>query len=206
MVVAKASWAVCDIRGLRPFNAEKRGQMASSIKVESNYELFIDFGGRETSQRVFAETEAVAVAEFSREADGDGRRVVRTKRTGDVRVTMGNPWETGMSATLTIGMELDRVERFRSSVENSAEEAVFVIGWLRQSSKTDYNWRGEMSVAHRIDFTMPREVFEVKGKELALRWWQVQDRQEEQRVFKSAEFTYDAESATMRMTWERYYS
>ena len=28
----------------------------------------------------------------------------------------------------------------------------------------------------------------------------------QERVFKSAEFTYDAESATMRMTWERYYS
>lgn len=180
--------------------------MASSIKVENNYELFIDFGGRETSQRVFAETEAVAVAEFNREADGDGRRIVRTKRTGDVRVTMGNPWEAGMSTGLGIGMELDRVERFRSSVENLGGEQVAVIGWLRQSSKTDYNWRGEMSVANRIDFTMPREVFEVKGKEMALRWWQVQDRQEEERVFKSAEFTYDAGSATMRMTWERYYS
>ena len=197
---------VCDIRGLRPFNAEKRDTMVSSIKVERQFELFIDFGGRETSQRVFAETEGAAVAEFSREADGDGRRVVRTRSTGDVRVTMSNPWEAGMSAGLGIGMELDRVERFRSSVQNSAEEQVAVIGWLRQSSKTDYNWRGEMSVANRIDFTMPREVFEVKGKEMALRWWQVQDRQEEERVFKSAEFTYDAGSATMRMTWERYYS
>ena len=111
-----------------------------------------------------------------------------------------------MSAGLGIGMELDRVERFRSSVENLAEEQVAVIGWLRQSSKVDYNWRGEMSVAHRIDFTMPREVFEVKGRELAVRWWQVQDRQEEERVFKSAQFTYDADSHTMRMTWERYYS
>jgi hypothetical protein len=33
-----------------------------------------------------------------------------------------------------------------------------------------------------------------------------QDRQEEERVFKSAQFTYDEESRTMRMTWERYYS
>ena len=180
--------------------------MTSSIKVERQFELVVDFGGRETSQRVFAETEGAAVAEFSREADGDGRRVVRTKSTGDVRVTMGNPWEAGMSEGLGIGMELDRVERFRSMVENYAEEAIFVIGWLRQSSKVDYNWRGEMSVAHRIDFTMPREVFEVKGKEIALRWWQVQDRQEEERVFKSAQFTYDPESQTMRMTWERYYS
>jgi hypothetical protein len=176
------------------------------MKVESSYELFIDFGGRETSQRVFAETEAAAVAEFSREADGDGRRVVRTKRTGDVRVTMGNPWETGMSATLAPGMELDRVERFRASVQNSEEEPITIIGWLRQSSQTSFNWKGQMSVAHRIDFTVPEEVYRVKGMELARRWWQVKDLQEEELVFKKAAFEYDHESGSMRMTWERYYS
>jgi hypothetical protein len=180
--------------------------MTGIMNVESNYELFVDFGGRVTSQMMYAETEALAVAKFVKEANGDGRRVVRTKRTGDVRVTMGNPWETGMSAAMAPGMEADRVERFRSSVQNSEEAQVSVIGWLRQSSKVDYNWRGQMSVAHRIDFTMPLEVFEVKGRELALRWWQTQDRQEEELVFKASEVTYDAAQGTMRMTWERYYS
>jgi len=197
---------VCDIRGLRPFNAEKRDRMTDIMKVESNYELFIDFGGRETSQRVYAETEAAAVAEFSREADGDGRRVVRTKRTGDIRVTMGNPWETGMSAGMAPGMEADRVERFRCSVPNSAEEAMTIIGWIRQSSQTSYNWRGDMSVAHRIDFTVPEEVYRVKGMELARRWWQVKDLQEEELVFKKAAFDWNDDGRTMRMTWERYYS